>query len=481
MAWSGFHVMALALCLGAGCGARTGLLVEGHDNGDAGGDADSDVDGDTPWDADVSPCSLDWAGDPFSIIAFPEGGAHAPDLVLLAPGDPDAGGALVVLKAISADASFWHPEIRVARLAIGLAWPDGVVLDRQPTLFGFESHEWGSISLAAGDPTRLALFWHYAGALVDPPSLRFQTFDLESWSASAPVDVSLEEGHEASLGLSPGRGVDLAGAGYAGNGYGVAFRTWRETEGTLPQAAILNPEGSFQLGPFPAAPPGEYPGRGASIVWTGTTYLVATSFIDCPEGWEGRCAPGAVGVLSIRPPIAPGDPGGLELVSTIPVQRPGLNPLRPHMAERAGSVWLSWFEVDPAVPGVAANVVLARVSGDGLLEWEAPRVLATDAAYTASPSIAATAHGIIVMWGAPGDASLPPEAPGSTRLIVHHLDFDGVAVQAPLVTDTTSFAYYADLSAVGLAGPAGVLLAWSARGASLRDEIFLGRLDCVWE
>ena len=220
------------LIVAAACGARSELRKTDPAGGQSPADAgtpDGSNDGnapDAPPPPPPPPCILEPVGEPIELLSFVNHNANASDLAVLEPGSAATSEpAIVAVKARDADANMWHPEIHLARVQVAQPWPSGVVIDKPLTMFVFESHEWGTLSHAAGFSSnhRLAMLWHYAGALVDPPSLRFQTFDTQSWTAGTPVDITFSAG--ASLALVPGQGVDPSGVGYGGHGYGVAYRS----------------------------------------------------------------------------------------------------------------------------------------------------------------------------------------------------------------------------------------------------------------
>ncbi|MBW2529636.1 MAG: hypothetical protein JRI23_36000 [Deltaproteobacteria bacterium] len=474
----------------AACGGRSELRIGGAPAGAGTGGSGTGgvpvdggiVDADAP-DAPPPPppCELAAAGDPVAMLSFSSGSANASDLVVLDAGQPQGGaGARVAVKARAADANFWHPEIHLAGVRVGLSWPDGLVVDQPLTLFAFESHEWGTLARSSASDSELVLFWHYAGALVDPPSLRYQRFDTASWSVSPPVDVVIGDEYGASEALAPGPGLAVDGIGYGGNGYAVAFRRHLAEVGTEARVALLSTNGAFTLGPFTAAPATDYPGRGASVVWTGSSYLVATSFSTCPPPGEAFCAPRSIVLLRLRPPEHAGDPGGLEVTGTVAVQSPTHEPTRPRIAERAGSAYLAWTERPTDEPDAPRVIRMVPVDAAGSLQGS-PRTLTADAHPSTGLSLAVNQHGLLVMWAEPGDDSLPPESPGHARLVIHHLAFDGEAIQSPLTFDVPALSYYPGLAAAGLDHPEAVLVSFAATAPStdLRTEIFLGRLDCV--
>ncbi|MBI5531131.1 MAG: hypothetical protein HY898_00345 [Deltaproteobacteria bacterium] len=476
---SGFAAaIAIACCA---CGARTALRVEEGLAADASaGDSavsDAKLEGDAPADVPPpTPCELALAGDPVPVLSFAGATADASEIVVLSPGD-DSHPATIALKARNADANMWHPEIHVAKLSVDTPWPSGVVVDKPLTLFAFEAHEWGQMSHAPGTGSGLAMLWGYAGALQDPESLRFRTFDTESWTPGANVDVLM--GNATAIGLVPGRGVSSSGTAWEGEGYGAAWRgAYSADAGTQPYVAVLSSQGKIQLGPFAIASPSSYPGREGSLVWNGTSWLVTTSFSTC-ESVEPFCIPNTMVVYSWKPLSGAGAKESLQITASFPTLPSNASPGVPHIAQYAGITTVGWTEREAADADAPRTLRVVQIGLDGA-PIKAPLTLAQGVLPTGSIFLSSSELGVILMWPERGDTSVPPEQPGHYRMIVHHLAADGTQLQLPIRIPTTRPEYYQGTFAASISRPRGALLAWSAvtKADPNHGSIFLSRLDC---
>jgi hypothetical protein len=432
------------------------------------------------------PCFLSLAGPALELIAFPEGDADAPQMVVLEPGVASGPSgpqpARIAYQAISEDANFWHPELRIASVLVGADWPESVQILQAPVLAGVDAHAWGKITAApgsggAGNPASgIAVAWFHGDLAAGVPTgLKFRPFDTNTWSPGP--DVFVDPTGTVAYGFQPGRAVGPSGVDYSGDGYAIAWRGGFEDGSAEPRVAVLDPTGAVVLGPLAAAAPQPYPGRGSDIAWSGATYLVATSFDACGPG-DPACAPGSVVVTRVRPIAS--EPGGvLEGASSIAILSPGTIPRRPVIASRDGLTWLAWSEGPPDDDAAPRAVRLARLNTQGSVVGPVT-VVSEDARPVAGLSLAVTSVGVVLMWGEITKPDLPPEIPGHSRLLVHHWSLDGESMGPPLEIPTTGFAYNPTPSAVALAHPRGALVSWAAieEATTARHVTYLARLDC---
>lgn len=472
----------------ASCGARSGLLDARRSHApDAGLDA-STVPGDGGPTSDVvSPdaapaltCRLVPAGDPASIVAMPDRHATAPSMVALTPGN-EAEPARVALQFMaSGGSSTLHPDTQVARVRIGAAWPGGVFLDRDPTLVGIEAHGWAEMVRAPGGSDELGFAWH--GDPGGTSRTMFRPFDLGAWTPGPSVDVSTTG--EAALSLAAGKGTGAFGAGWDGEGYAVVWREYEPVEGEWPvgpAVAVLDTEGNILIGPHRVAAPTEYPGRAPRVVWSGSTYVMATAFVDCPEG-DDLCSPASVVVTRVRPASGDAyDDSGVDLVAVIPAAEPGTVPRRPYVAAHEGRVYAAWAEGvldDPenrrAVRVVELDATGAPTGNDSVAAADVPLDLGV--------TLTVGELGVVVVWGENGDASLSSGELGRSRLAARRFDLDLNPMNEKVVMQASRFNGYGWPWAVTLSEPRSVLLSWSASAIGEDygpDEVFLGRFDCV--
>lgn len=444
-----------------------------------GGPADASAAQDADAEASVKPiaCTLKLAGDPAPFLSFPGATADSSEIVVIDPGT-QSSAAVVAVKARNADANMWHPEIHVARLRIGKDWPSGVETEKPLTLFAFEAHEWGQMSRAPGAMANLAMLWGYAGALVDPVSVRFRTFDTSSWSPGPIVDVIVE--HGTATCLVPGRGVAASGGAWEGEGYGATWRgPYVEDAGTQPYMAVLSAAGALQLGPFAAASPAPYPGRETQMIWSGSTYLVATSFDACASS-EPFCVPDTTAVYALTPVAGGSVKDMMQLKTAIPILPSSLVPGAPHVAAYAGRVFVAWVEKAEADSGAPRAVRLAVLDAGGVLQGEV-RTIAADAQPTHAIFLGASELGVVLFWPEEGDPSKQPQEVGYQVIRVHHLDDAGHPMQAPLEIETTGIDYYGGTFAATLANPRSILMSWAAKtySAPTAGSIWLARADCL--
>src|SRR5688572_11736093 len=124
------------------------------------------------------------------------------------------------------DANFWHFEIRVGRVQLG-DWPNGVSFDKQPVLYGFDSHSWGLMADDAAPGPGLALVFYHADEASPNvvPALKFRGFDIASWFPKA--EVTIDELGTSVYAFS--QGASIQGQSYEGYGYAVTYHAFVES------------------------------------------------------------------------------------------------------------------------------------------------------------------------------------------------------------------------------------------------------------
>jgi hypothetical protein len=465
-----------AACAIAAC-SRTDLRTGPQSGAGGAGGADAGSDAPPP---PPPPCFLTLAGPAVELIAFPEGDADSPQMVALDPGAASGPSgpqpARVAYQAISEDANFWHPELRLASVQVDAAWPEGAQIVQPPVLAGVDAHAWGKIAAAPGAGGGIGLAWFQGDLAAGVPSgLKFRPFDTTTWTPGA--DVFIDPAGSVTYALQPGRAVGSSGVDYDGDGYAVAWRGGLEDGNAEPRVAVLDTAGAVVIGPLLAAAPQPYPGRGSDVAWSGATYLVATSFDFCAPG-DLLCEPQSVVITRIRP--APGELGGaLEVASSIAAMSAGSAPRRPVIASREGLTWLAWSESLPENDAAPRTIRLARLNPAGGVVGPVT-VVSQEAHPTSGLSLAATPLGLVLMWSEEVQPDLPPEMTGHSRLLVHHWNLDSESMGPPRVIPTTRFAYNPTPSAVALGHPRSMLVSWAGaeEAAAPRDVTYLARLDC---
>jgi hypothetical protein len=320
------------------------------------------------------------------------------------------------------------------------------------------------------------LLWYHGDLAAGVPSgLKFRLVDPVAWSGGGEVFVdqkgTLEYGTVAYA-FAPGPGV--SGGAYEGLGYlAVWERDYFPDGSSEPRVAVLDAQGNIVLGPLTPSAPIKYPGRPAHGAWSGSAYLVTTSFDACASG-ESLCSTSSVVVMRV-------DPAGKGLVVTAVVPALGAvaAPRRALLAPYQGSVWMTWTERDPSDASSPRTVRLARLDAGGQLAAD-PVTIADQVLPTTSLALTAGEAGVVVVWGEDGDKGLMPNLPGRSRIVVHHFDTQGAAAGVPITIDATAFGLSGPVAAE-IAWPRGVLVTWAASGLPVGTptRTFLGRLDCV--
>ncbi len=412
---------------------------------------------------------------PREILSFVEGNTDSPLMAVIHPGSA-AEIARLGYAAISEDANFWHPELRVAELTVGDPWPGGIHVTHNPVLAGFDTHAWGWMVPASDSSGNLALVFYHADEASPSvvPSFKFRPFDTKTWQPGS--EVVIDPSGSVSYGLCQGASVEKGK--YSGNGYAASWRATSIGQNNVePRLAVLNGQGGVVLGPLTMGPPEAYPGRATNVAWSSTTYLAVTSFVGC-ELSPVPCAPRSVIVTRVDAD------GSLSLASSIPAL--GENaPRRTVISSFQGSTWIAWSEAPLPLEGQADDaprtVRLGRLDSNGALVAE-PITLATDAHPYLSLSVHASEIGVLVAYPEIAAPELAPGDVGFGRVVVHHVSPDGDVLGAPIAIATTQFANGPHASVVNLAKPRSALVSWASRsGEKQLNVTYLARLNCANE
>lgn len=475
-------VALFGLCALASCGARSSLHGDDVSPAGSGGNAAAGGGGVGGGGAaggaggSVPPsCHLVSASPPsIPLHSFPEGNADTSILAVIDPGDAeDPMGprpARVASQAISEDANFWHPELRVARLTVGADWPDGLLVDPPPTLAGFDAHSGGRIAVGGGG--ELAVLWfHGDEAAGFPTGLKIRTLDVGSWSTGPETFVDPEG--SAAHALRPGK---LDGTPDGPDGFVAAWTSYAAVSAFEPHVAVMDGAGKMAMGPFAVGGQDTYPRTYADVLWTGTTHLVAVGVMVCPDIGP-PCVPSAMNILRIVPP-SDDSAGGVELVSSIPLVNAGGEARRPSFAQTAKGVWLTWSESDPEDQGAPRYQRLARLDPSGNTVGT-PEILAESPDVVTAMTCSATDTDLLIAWGELAKPDSNPASIGYTRVVLQHRDAEGIPLDPPSSIEATAFANSPSISIAGLQHPRGVLVTWSAVGVDGGKSItYLSRLDC---
>lgn len=462
MAWLSMRSGAVGLGVAVlwACGSKSGLLAGtaalAPDSGvGAGGNAGSGGSGGIDAAADAPPpppCRLTLQHAPLEVVAFAEGDAGSVDLALIDAGSA-AQPARVAYSAISEQANFWHPELRVAELAVGAAWPESVQVTHAPVLWGFDAHNGGVITRApAGDGIALAFYHADEASPSVIPGLKFRPFDTASWKPGNEVFID-----EAGTGA-----FEIVAA--SGDGYAVAYRSASQDGGKWqPKLALLDGQGGVTLGPLPLAPEADYPGAGASVAWSGAVTLAVVAREHA--------------VVVERLLVG----GELTLIQTaeIPLLAPDHVSARPSIASHAGATWIAWREAPADDEDPPWTIRMARLTADGALA-EPPLEPASGVDPVNGVSLHVSELGVFVAWTEVVDADLPPQQTGHSRIVVHHRALGGPELAETVTLPTTEHAYDPPHAMLSLSHPRSLLLGWA--GTSLAQDGaavgFVARIDC---
>jgi hypothetical protein len=471
----------IALSLLVACGGRSGLLdpyeattttSAPHDAG-MGRDGARDLIRPDQSPRVLCPDPISWK-DPSPVVTYPDRHATAPSLAVVDPGDSTSArpGSVAVQVFASGGSSSAHIAVEVALARVAPPWPTGTTIERAPLLWGVESHGWGEMAPGAAGSATLALAWHSDQGGKGRPV--FRTLATAGWTAGPVVEIAATG--EAVLDLAAGQGVTASG--YGGPGYAVVWRDVLPTSGaaqTRPLVAVLDGAGTVVHGPLEAAAPNGYPGRSPRIVWSGTSYVIATSFSSCVAG-DLLCAERSVVVARLANPSTK-SPGGLIPTATIPSLSSSTRPRRASAAVHAGQLFVAWAE-GGADDASLLTVRLARLSLAGALV--APVVtVAQNARPLSAVSLDATALGLIASWPEEGTLSLPPAKLGYSQIVVHWLDAQGQALHPAARIPSPRYETYGPTSAVAIDHPRGLLLTWGGRLPSGLDGALLAAGLCA--
>lgn len=479
-AW-GFFVVGLAA---AACGSKSGLFESGASTAGSGGagsggagagGSSSGGAGNTGGHVDAGPdappplpdCTYVLHGEPIVLFTYGDG-VRSPMLARLSAGSPGVA-ARIAFGLIHEH--FWHPDIRVADVAVGPAWPDGVSVTHPMTLYGIDAHSGGQLVPAADPSGGLALFYYHADEASPnvTPGLMFRRFDTAAWKPLPEVFV--EKKADYGFSIAPGPVASLKGAN--SQGYVVSYRGPVETDGayiTSTSVRMIDAEGAAVGGPVTVDAPGAYPGTGATTVFGGSTHLVASNARACP-GDAPECAP--------RLTVASLGKLGLSTTATVPPNA-AMRARTPLVRAHEGALWVVWREQPLGTkpendPPSTVRLVAIDSSGQlATVPWQ------TDAHPDAGAELSVSDQGVLLAWGERVDPKLPPQTVGHSRLRLRQFGKAGQELQE-LNVPTTELTTGAAYSVVTLAEPRAVLLAWTARSekAAGKTEAYLARLDCV--
>ncbi len=478
-AW-GFFVVGLAA---AACGSKSGLFEMGasassgggpSSGGASAGGSSSGGAGNTGGIVDAGPdappplpdCTYVLHGEPIVLFTYGDG-VRSPMLARLSAGSPGVA-ARIAFGLIHEH--FWHPDIRVADVAVGPTWPDGVSVKHPMTLYGIDAHSGGQLIPAADPSGGLALFYYHADEESPnvTPGLMFRRFDTAAWKPLPEVFV--EKKADYGFSIAPGPVASLKGA--SSQGYVVSYRGPVETDGayiTSTSVRMIDAEGAAVGAPVSVDAPGAYPGTGATTVWGGTSHLVASNARPCP-GDAPECA--------ARLTVASLGKLGLSTTATVP-PNPNMRARSPLVRADGGNIWVAWREqlvLSKPENDPPSTVRLVAIDPNGQLAtvpWQ------TDAHPDAGAELSVSDQGVLLVWGERVDPKLPPQTVGHSRLRLRQFGKAGQELQE-LNVPTTSLTSGAAYAVVTLAEPRALLVAWTAQAesASSHAVAYLARFDC---
>jgi hypothetical protein len=441
----------VALSAVAACGARSALdagrgddaVASGGQGGTPAGTS-AGVGGD---DVPEPPCDLVSAGEPIVALRFVDRHATSPGIVGLGPSGDGSGLAIQALASGGNDPS--HPEVMLARWKIGASWPGAALEEVPPSVFGIESHSYAILTRSAGGED-LAMSWYSDPGQVGRTA--FRRLDLAAWQPSGPVDLSFDGG--SALALVAGAGVGDFGVGHQGTGYAVAWRMNVDTGGgfvAVPMVGILDDAGQVVLGPHPMGPLIDSPGTSPAMVWSGSSYLMATSYGSCGPP---QC-PASIAIYRFLPATGDAfDDSTIELVWFFDVDGVAR---RPELAVHEGRVWLAYFAGEEDAP---QRLWLAPLD----LEGEAlgdPVMVEEDLEPLGGLRMTSAPFGVVLGWPEDGDVALEDAELGRSQMQLRHFDADGALASAPITLSTRRIANTGLGSLAALAQPRGLAVTWS--------------------
>lgn len=445
-----------------GCGARSTLLPgETDDEPGTTSTTSSSGSGGGSTTPSLPPCRPIAAGSAAEIISFPDRHGIAPSAVVIPGTSPER---LFVQTFASGGDSSLHSDIELSELRVGSAWPAGVSTVAGPALFGFEAHGWAVMTHSPPSRNELALGWHGDPGGFSRPI--FRRLDLGTNGGLATVDIA--QSAEALLDLVP-----------SDSGYAAVWRGFADSSGTLvsPTVALLDLDGNRVAGPAPLTFPRDYPGRSATLTWTGSSFLAAVAFGLCEPGEEALCRPHSVVVTRLAPgTAAPSIAASFELGMIDDVT--WASPSRPFLASYGGRTYLAWSEGSTDFLA-GRRLRVAELAGDG--QVRAGPIDAEQAIEMLSrPTLVASEAGVTLVWTAPGDRGLPENAPGHDRLVMTQLDVELDVLTSRASIGIPAFNDYGPPHGVALAEPRALFFVVSARLAKAPgyDGVFGARFDC---
>jgi hypothetical protein len=427
------------------------------------------------------PCSLSPAGDPVPIVSFVHRHATAPSMSVLDTGADSGAASVAVAVFANAGNSGLPDDIELARARVMPPWPAGASLDQPPQLQGEFALGPGLLSTTADAPRTLGVVWHRDTAAVGRP--QFRGMDVATWTQGPNANVT--DSGEAVFSFAAGAGVADDGT-WAGDGFAVVWR-YVGAPGVgpaRPLGALLDTAGNVLRGPSPLASAEDYPGRAPAVTWTGRTYLVATSYVDCIGG--DACVAHSVVVQRLQPAAADAGTGfSLHRSTSFGAVDPTATPGTPALASYGGGVWVAWTEGPPADAGVgvARTVRVARVDPSGDL-GVAPFTVAKAAHPTSHVALSAGEAGVLLTWaedGEPEDAGDAVDTtPGASFVVVQRVGYD-LAVAAPIRIPATRVDDFGPPTSATIESPRGALVLWAGRATdpTAYDVTWLARLDCA--
>jgi hypothetical protein len=414
-------------------------------------------------------------------VSFPDRHATAPSMVVLDPGASSGAASVAVQVFANAGTSGRPDDIELARARVAPPWPSGAALDEAPELQGEFALGGGALAETVDAPPTLALAWHRDNAAVGRP--QFRSVDPASWTQGP--NVQLDSTGDTIFAFVAGAGVGSDGA-WAGDGFAVAWR-YVGAPGlgpARPVGALLDAAGNVLRGPTPMATGEDYPGRSASMAWTGSAYLVAMTYDDC-HGGDG-CVAHSVVVQSVR--VSADAAAGLALApaSSFPVLDPSTTPGgSAAMAALRGRAWVAWTEGLARDAGAVTprTVRLATLDAGGRA-LGAPVTLATAILPTTRLAVSAGDAGVLVTWAEDADPADDGGAgdvvPGASSVVVQRVGFDG-ALDAPLRVLATRVDAFGPVTSATIAAPRGALVLWAGRSTDPArfDMAWMAELACA--
>lgn len=457
------------------CGARTPLSdLTQPDAADAGKtDAStSDAKSDGAIGADASPessidaaqdnnvpdvlvptCKVQPLGEPVEVLSINGQDLHTPSMAVIDPGSSTSAQlARVALQNIGG-------AIRLISLTVHEPTPSGTSVDATEPINLGGGMTYGQMVHAPEGLQQLALVW---GA--DGPGNEFRTVDIPSWTPGPLVKVS-QTGWTPN-GLAAGKGVPNTQTGqYEGPGYGM---TWQGPTGAAASMAVLSESGEIRVGPLSTSAPVPSEQLESTISWSGSTYLMATRFKSCAQG-DPLCRELAVVVTRLL--VAPAS-NSIVFASSFEVGTPGWSPGYPTL----DGTFLVW---DEGLSSKEPRVVHIEQLDPTGLPVGPDHVVSSGKTLLARPFLGSTPTGKLVGWAEEGNAGLPEDALGRSKLMIQvlkpELELDGAAIELPI----TRYGSMGHPVAVPLEYPRGVLVAWAARSrTTLQRSIFVQFLPC---